>query len=1235
MSGESPQAGFLTIGLGASAGGIKALREFFQQVPADSGFAFVVILHLSPDHDSRLAEVLQSTASIPVIQVKERVQVDPNTVYVIPPNQSLTIADGHLVLSDITRIEERRAPVDVFFRTLAESVGSSAVAVILSGTGANGSMGIKRVRELGGLCIVQDPNEAEYSDMPRHSIATGLVDDVLPVAQIPRRILAYSQRPSGILPAEPSAVPGAADERALREIFNLLRLRTGHDFTNYKRATILRRIERRMGVSQVATLPAYAGYVRDVPSEPAALLRDLLISVTNFFRDPGAFAALDELVIAKLFEDRDARDQVRVWVAGCATGEEAYSVAMLLCERASGWPAPPDVQVFATDIDQNAIRVAREGVYTLNDAADLSAERLDRFFVKEGDKYRVRNELREMILFAHHNVLKDPPFSHLDLVTCRNLLIYLNRQAQDRVLETLHFAVNPGGYLFLGSSESIEHLGDRFVAVNKDARLFQSRRMALRRGLPLPERPAALIDRAALEHPSEETRKDERMSYGSLHHRLVEQYASPSVVVNDAYDIVHLSEHVGRYLQFAAGEPSRNLLNAVHPSVRLELRTALYQAAQQGLAVAVPGLRLPIGQELVPLTLLVRPVVKEDDPARGFFVVLFQEGAATAEPLPAEAIRPLEPAARQLEDELIRSKSQLRAAIEQYETQASDLKASNEELLAMNEELRSTAEELETSKEELQSVNEELTTVNQELKTKIEEETQSRNDLHNLINSTDIGTLFLDRSSRIQFFTPRAREAFHLIASDRGRPLSDITSRLKHADLAADVARVLERLEPIEREVQSDEGRWHLIRLLPYRTEEDRIDGVVLTFLDITERKLAEDQLRNREQELRLIFNSVTEYAIIGIDQHRVIRRWNRGAERMFGYSEDEALGQPVDILFTPDDRAAGAHLREFEEAMRGGRAQDERWHVHKDGTRFFVSGILERVESADGDGIALVKVARDLTERRRYEEALNDARDQLEQRVEERTRELGESNARLESEIVERRTAEAQIKSLLDRLISVQEEERRRIARDLHDHLGQQMTALRLALESIGEATDGATAGERLARARQFAAQVDSDVDFLIWELRPASIDELGLVPTLESFVGQWSKHFGIRAEFQATGMDGLRLPNPAETNFYRITQEALNNVYKHAGATTAAVMLSRYGDEVLLIIEDNGRGFSPKTGLEAVGEDRGLGLISMRERAALINGTLQIESAPDEGTTVHVRVRLAPVGDAAPASS
>ncbi len=1311
---------FLIVGIGASAGGIKALKEFFAQVPADSGMAYVVILHLSPDHDSQLAAILQTTAAIPVAQVTEKVHLEPNHVYVVPPDKSLRMLDGSIVVSDITRVEERRAPVDIFFRTLAESHDSRAVAVILSGTGANGSMGVKRIKEKGGVIFVQNPKEAEYEDMPRHSLATGLVDDVLPVADIPAKIISYRSNLGKIQIPPETETRSEIDERALREIFTQLRVKTGHDFSNYKRATVLRRIERRINVRELKGLFEYADLMREEPEETDALLRDLLISVTNFFRDRYAFDALETTVLPKILEGKTAADTVRVWVAGCATGEEAYSLAMLLAEKTAEISDAPNIQIFATDIDEKAIAFARDGLYTLNDAADVSPERLRQFFIKEAEGYRVRSEIREMILFAAHNLIKDAPFSHLDLATCRNLLIYLNRTAQSRVMEVVHFALNPNGYFFLGSSESIDGANDLFTPIDKENHIFQSRPVTTRIALPLPDLPVTFRRSVQSTVPTisreQENRMLERLSYADLHQQLLEQYAPPSVIVNEEYDILHLSERAGRYLQITGGEPTFNLLKVVRQDLRLELRTALYQSIQRRTNVEALNLPVVIDDRTEYVNLHIRPSLRSEDATRGFILVIFERTERESEAAqPTEILGSSQPVALQLEEELMRTKAQLRMTTEQYEVQTEEYKASNEELQAMNEELRSAAEELETGKEELQSLNEELFTVNQELKIKIEEVSQSNNDFRNLINSTDIGTVFLDRSLRVSLFSPAVRSIFNLIPADLGRSLSDITNRLEDSDLTLDVESVLENLRIVEREVRTVDERTFLMRILPYRTAEDRISGVVLTFVDltrrvraetslresaefnttvldslpaqtavldrdgairavneswrqfarenggsqldrtdvgvnylqicrhsenmsadddstafagiksvlqgerssfaleypchspdrqrwflltvtplrsadggavishfeITDRRSAENNLRLSEENLRIMVESAIDYAIVTIDDNGSVNLWNAGAERIYGYTAAEMVGQPLDILFTPEARAAKLPERELRQARLTGRSDEEKQaHVRKDGTRFFASGSILPLKNGTAGGF--VKICRDITSKLDAERTLNE-------------------------------------KAMLEKLVHAQEGERKRIARDLHDHLGQQLTGLRMKLEAAHRiCEDESDLCVHITEIQRIAATIDADLDFLAWELRPASLDDLGLVAAMSDYVREWRKHSGVTAEFHTTGLNVIKLSPEIEMNIYRIAQEALNNIWKHAQAKQVSVIIKRQIADVLMIIEDDGIGFDS----QAQSESGSLGLIGMNERAVLIGGTIEIESSAGSGTTVFLHV-------------
>ena len=1191
----------LVVGLGASAGGIRALTEFFEHAPVDAPFSYVVILHLSPDHESRLAEVLQRSTSLRVEQVRGTVALQPRQVYVIPPNRALRAVDGTLELSEDRGDAERKTPIDLFLRTLADTYASRAVAVVLSGTGADGASGLKRVKEHGGLTFAQLPAEAEHRDMPEQAIATMLVDCVLPAGRIPQRILDYYQHLSSE-PIRRIANPAdTADGEAVRDILRLLRAHTSHDFSDYKPATIRRRLARRMSLHDIDRPEEYARFLRDDANEAMALLKDLLISVTHFFRDPEAFAAVQHRVIHRLFDGREATDHVRVWSAGCATGEEAYSIAMLLAEHAAGLLAGPRIQVFATDLDEAAIRIARRGLYTAADVAVVPPNRLQRFFHRDRGGFRVRRELRELVLFAHHNVIKDPPFSHLDLIVCRNLLIYLNRPSQQRLMETFQFALRRNGYLFLGNSETADHRSELFDPVDASAHIYgvrpSGRRIYLTYDTPRP---------ASLSAPAPEARVQDHVPAGDLHLHLLEQFAPPSIVVTDDHLVVHLSEHAGDFLHTPPGEPTRDVLKLVRPELRSNLRSALLVASQQRRPVVVQGRMASEGSE-VPVSVRVTPVPR-DVSSRGYFLIVFAAKQGGEEAEPAIQLPTLEGKTEQLHEELARVNEELRLSLERSAVQVEEAKAANEELQAMNEELRSSTEELETSKEELQSSNEELSTVNQELKIKIDELAAANNDFRNLITSTELGAIFLDRQMRVKLSTPRAEQVFNLQAADIGRRLSDITSTLLYDRLYDDVDTVLRHLQTVEREVAARDGRWFLVRIHPYRTSDDRIEGVAITFEDVSSRAAIQQHLRMGEERLRLLIDSAVDYAIFTMDSRGCVDFWNAGAERVFGYPANEIIGRHFAILFTPEDRTAGVPEKELAQAADTGRAEDERWHVRKSGERFYCSGVTTVL--ADGDRRGVAKIARDLTSQLRAKMDLEKVQSQLEDRIAERT-------AELQAEVGYHAAAQADVIGLLRKLVTAQEDERARIARDLHDQLGQQLTALRLALDRHRE-SHGGQADEDLDRALALAQQVDSEVDFLAWELRPAVLDDLGLAAALPRFLNEWTGHHGIKTNFQTTGSVPARLSPEAETTFYRVTQEALNNVIKHAHATRVDVVLEGQEETVTLVIEDDGVGFEPAALDPAA---TGIGLVGMRERAALVGATLQVESAAGRGTTIYLR--------------
>jgi two-component system, chemotaxis family, CheB/CheR fusion protein len=1097
------------VGLGGSAGSIQALQNFFQAMPETTGMAFVVVLHLSPEHQSILSEILQRSTTMPVKQASDGDAVLPNCVYVIPPAKHLTMTNSHLRLTELPREPGRRMTVDLFFRSLADTHGPHAVAIVLSGGDGDGAVGIKRIKERGGLTIAQDPITAEHGGMPNAAIATGMVDWVLGIPEMPAQLVAYQAREDRLeMPPEdgpnPAVVepPSASEnEAALRDVLTFLRARTGRDFSHYKRATIVRRVARRMQVNEVDSLHAYLAFLRTHPGEAGALLKDLLISVTNFFRDRQAFDAI-ECLIPQLFKGKTQADTVRVWVPACATGEEAYSIAMLLSEHARTLDAPPALQVFATDLDEDVLAEARNGAYPDAIATDVSPERLRRFFIREHSGYRVRRELREMLLFAVHDLLSDSPFSRLDMVSCRNLMIYLDRTAQQRVLDIFHFALRNEGQLFLGTSESVDDDSLLFYPIDKKHRIYGVRANA--RVAPPLLLGSTTLTRSLLFHVPDSgglagrqtsamasmvgTGAEEHRSWSDLHLKLVERLGPPSLLVNHEHDIVHLTHSAAPFLRFAGGEPSTNLLRSVHPALRTELRAALFRVQQTGQAATLVGIALELDDQPRLVDVTISPAAEL---APDFLLVSFALQSGHPEAVPPLAQE--EPVVRHLERDLEQTKRNLRDIVEQHEASTEELKASNEELQAMNEELRSATEELETSREELQSINEELTAVNQELKVKVDELGHSNSDLHNLMGATAIATVFLDRDLCIMRFTPSAVDLFSIIPSDVGRPLGDLQHRLAYPELLGDASRVLQHLAPVEREVCDTIGRLFLARLLPYRTTDDRIAGIVLTFVDITERQQAKEAAVRAHQE--------------------------------------------------------------------------------------------------------------------------------LEQRVKDRTAELDALNAALRNEIASHQQAEKARQQLQRRLVTAQEEERGRISRELHDEVGQQISALMLSMKALESSEGGAEAAGKLRELRAAAEQVGREIHQLATQLRPVALDELGLARALTGFLDGWMTRTGIEVDFVSAGIEEVRLPSQIETTLYRIVQEAMNNVFKHAAATRVSVSVERRADSVIAIVEDNGQGFD-REAPESVEQQRRIGIAGMRERASIVGGELTIESSVGQGTTVRVRV-------------
>ena len=1111
ISSPSDSPPLTIVGIGASAGGLAALRTFFSHVPEDSGLAYVVVVHLAPDHESLLADLLQPHVKIPVQQVTETIPLEANQVYVIPPGYNLDTIDTHLRLSELEEQRKDRAPIDHFFRTLASTHDGNSIGIILTGTGSDGTLGIKEIKGRGGLTVVQDPNEAEYDGMPQSAIATGLIDLVLPLAKIPRHIFQFVRtKPRVPIPDEEGETGlDAHEQQRLQKILTQVRANTSRDFSRYKRSTIMRRLRRRMQLAQTEALEDYLNLLRQDVDEVKALSDDFLITVTNFFRDAAVFEHLSKEVIPQLFADKDASQNVRVWTAGCATGEEAYSLAMLLLEEAARYESPPELQVFASDLHDPSLLRAREGFYPGDIETEISAERLRRFFIKEEGGYRIRKEVRDLVVFAPHNLLSDPPFSKIDLISCRNLLIYMQREAQHDLIDLFHYALLPKGYLLLGTSETLDS-SDLFRTEHKGYCLFQ------KRNVPAPEPRLPVFPATQAWRPGDPKHSKTEagpVAYGAMHERIVERYAAPSLLVSPDYKVVHLSENVGRYLVHPGGEVTTSVFKLVRPDFHIELRAALHLAKEQRRAVHTKPIPLHIEGTLRRVVLSVYPA--DESQQEGYLVVVFDDRVTHLGEVPHPEAGQTGTAgeasggegqekANDLEAELNITRQRLQTVIEEYETSQEEMKASNEEMQSTNEELRSTMEELETSKEELQSMNEELTTLNQENKHKVEELSQLSGDLQNLLAATDIATLFLDRRLRIMRFTPRVSELFNVRHLDRGRPLSDLTHRLGYDDLQTDAQQVLAKLVPIEREVQDEEGRWYLTRVLPYRSTDDRIEGVVITFVDITsrreseealraseeqfralietsaqivwttdangmvvedspswraftgqtyrewegegwlnavhpddqshakahwrqaveagtvtentyrlrhiggawcwtvmravplrnpdgsvrgwvgmntdvtERKEAEEALRQNEEHLRLIMESAIDYVIFTMDTDRKITDWNAGAERIVGYTKEEIIGQLGDILFVPEERDTVPE-QEIQIAKEQGHAENERWHLRKDGSLFWGSGYTVPLLQESGQLRGYLKIMLDNTERMQMEEALRQAKEEAE----------------------------------------------------------------------------------------------------------------------------------------------------------------------------------------------------------------------------------------------------------------
>jgi two-component system CheB/CheR fusion protein len=1182
------------VGIGASAGGLQALRELVAGLGAEPGVSLIVVQHLDPVQPSALTDLLSRAGTLHVVTARDGDRPHMNVMYVGPPGRQLTLDGGRLRLRAVGKSHAHA--IDEFMRSLAADAGHRAVGVLLSGSGHDGREGMAAIHAAGGITLAQD-DSATFDAMPQAAVRAGVVDRVASPRKIAEQLLALRFHPYlTATPSEPgpqseavgSATPGAPGDAARGRILEVMRARRHVDFSRYKEATLQRRIQRRMALAGILSSDEYAERVERDGVEADALFEDILIGVTEFFRDREAFEALRTAILPRLARDREVDAALRVWVVGCSTGQEAYSIAMSALEFQEEANVDFSVQIFATDISEDALSIARRGFYPTDQCVALGKQRCARFLEPVAGGFRMRRAVRELCVFARHDVTRDPPFSRIDLVCCRNLLIYLSAELQRTVLPILHYSMRPGGVLMLGKAESIGRHEDLFGLLDKDHRFFE-RRPASRSRLPtmpnaLPFPPRPVPDADPTEGRGESIERD-------VDQLLLDRYAPAGVLVDEEQRVMQFRGDTSPYLHAPSGTPTVNLLELAHADLLPHLSAALDSVRETGRESSHDGVRIRTSGSYRLVRVRVIPL-PDDGSVR--HLVLFEEtshgtgqGGATlgrirslAQGYSRRAWRLLErgahdedPQIEQLVSDLALTRRRLNILVDEHEAKSEELKAANEEILSSNEELQSTNEELQTAKEEVQATNEELTTVNQELEVRNEALTRLNDDLNNLLSSIKIPIVMLGQDRRIRRFTPTASDVLNLIPGDVGRPLEHIRPDLEHTDLDSLLAPVLDDLQVTEREVRDSEGRWYRVTARPYRTSDDRVDGAVMAIVDIDDLKRTEHQVRIARDFALSIVQAVHE-ALVVVDVDRRVVMVNAAYSELFRVSAEQSVGRR---LWDIDPTVDAERLRPWlDEAFATGRspALETSLMTEWNGRRE-----LRWEASKVGEDQVLV-VMDDVTALRQQQRAEAD---------------------------------------LTDSVLAAQAEEREYLAQELHDETGQALSALLVGLRSVEERVGEGAVAKELERLRgQVRALVES-VRRMARGLHPTVIEQLGFGGALRELVSQVGADHTVDIELRVDDDERLaELPLTMGVALYRVIQEALTNVVRHSHSASARVEVAVGALSLSLVVHDDGRGFDPERA------SSGLGLPLMRRRVQQLGGTLEVQSVPGNGARLLARVPL-----------